>query len=216
METESKSVFGNSPPPRAEDVLFGGNSADWKLNACIEHYGEVNHAYKAGFRKAALQLTEKVCKEPVYQDYMIYPIAFLYRHHIELMLKDIFRLAVDLLEVSISGRQEKNLGRHDLAKLWSMIRPLLDPACQKAGESPLPASDLDGIDAYMRQLNEHDPNGESFRYSRSRDDTRTLGSDVVHINIRSFAFAMEKLSDYFDGLENWLAMLVDGRSEAGM
>lgn len=214
MTDATESVFGNSPPPRATDVLFGPNEKDWHLNACIQHWGEVNHAYKVGFRTAALQLTEQMCEQPINQDSIIYPIVYLYRHHVELMLKDIFRLAADLLEVSISGGQEKHLGRHDLAQLWSMVRPMLDPICEKEGGKPLPVADLEGIDAYMGQLNAHDPKGESFRYARSRDATRTLGSDLVHINIRSFATEMEKLADYLDGLENWLGMLVDGRNEA--
>ena len=67
----------------------------------------------------------------------------------------------------------------------------------------MPVEDLDGIEAYMRQLNERDPRGESFRYARSRDATRTLGADLVHISIRWFAIHMEKLADYLDGLENW-------------
>jgi len=86
--------------------------------------------------------------------------------------------------------------------------------CKMAGEDPLPTADLEGIDAYMRQLNEHDPRGESFRYARSRDETRSLNADLVHINIRSFAIQMEKLADYLQGLEHWLGMLVDGRNEA--
>jgi hypothetical protein len=214
VPNDDESVFGSSQPPRATDILFGASSEDWPLNACIQHWGEVNYAYKAGFRRAALQLTERMCEQPVDQDSVVYPIVYLYRHHIELMLKDIFRLATDLLEISISGNQEKHLGRHDLAKLWGMIRPMLDPVCTLAGADSLPSADLDGIDAYMRQLNVHDPKGESFRYARSHDKTRTLAADLVHINIRSFAIHMEKLADYLDGLENWLAMLVDGRNES--
>ncbi|CDZ68320.1 Hypothetical protein NGAL_HAMBI2605_66110 [Neorhizobium galegae bv. orientalis] len=213
MTDGAESVFGFSSPPRADDVLFGSNSRDWHLNACIQHWGEVDYAYKAGFRKAALQLTQKMCEQPIDQDSVVYPIVYLYRHHVELMLKDIFRLVADLLDVSISGGQEKHLGRHDLAQLWSMIQPMLDAVCEMAGEDPLPAADLDGIDGYMRQLNNHDPRGESFRYARSRDATRTLRADLVHINIRSFAIQMEKLADYLGGLENWLRMLVDGRNE---
>lgn len=214
MNDPTETIFNTSPPPRAADVLFGTSTEDWPLNACIQHWGEVDHAYKAGFRRAAFQLAERMCDRPHNQDSVVYPIVYLYRHHVELMLKDIFRLAVELLNLPISGGQEKHLRRHDLGQLWSMIRPMLNPVCDLAGVDRLPAADLAGIDAYMRQLNERDPRGESFRYARSRDATRTLGTDLVHINIRWFAIHMEKLADYLDGLENWLGMLVDGRNEA--
>ncbi|CUX70554.1 MULTISPECIES: hypothetical protein [Agrobacterium] len=214
MTDEAGSIFNSSPPPHVDDILFGPNSEDWHLNACITHWGEVDYAYKAGFRRAALQLTTQMCEQPIDQDSVVYPIVYLYRHHVELVLKDIFRLAADLCEVPLSGSQKDHLGRHDLGKLWSLIRPLLDPACRIGGESCLPVADLDGIDAYMRQVNDHDPRGESFRYARSRDSTRTLSPELVHINIRSFAIHMEKLADYLGGLENWLGMLVDSRNEA--
>ncbi|USJ28606.1 hypothetical protein [Ensifer adhaerens] len=214
MKDATESVFNASPPPRATDVLFGSSIEDWPLNACIQHWGEVDHAYKAGFRRAAYQLAAQTCERPHHQDSVVYPIVYLYRHHVELMLKDIFRLAANLLDAPISGSQEKRLGQHDLARLWSLIRPMLAPICDLAGAEHLPAEDLDGIDAYMRQLNERDPRGESFRYARSRDATRTLGADLVHINIRWFAIYMEKLADYLDGLEDWLGMLVDGRDTA--
>jgi len=214
MSEDLQSIFTSTPPPRVGDILFGPNKDDWSLNACIQHWGEVDYAYKAGFRRAAFQLVEKMCEQPINQDLIVYPVVYLYRHHIELVLKDVFRLAANLLDVSISGSQIKHLGRHDLAQLWIMIRPMLDPVCKMAGEDPLPTADLEGIDAYMRQLNEHDPRGESFRYARSRDETRSLNADLVHINIRSFAIQMEKLADYLQGLEHWLGMLVDGRNEA--
>jgi hypothetical protein len=212
MIDECKSIFGKSSPPRASDVLFGASQEGWRLNACIEHWGDVEHAYKAGFREASSQLVEHMCKEPSNQDYLVYPIVYLYRHHIEMVLKDIFRLSVDLLEKPMSNRQEKKLKAHNLSQLWDMIRPNLAPICDLAGEAALPLEDLNGIDAYMNQLNAHDPGGQSFRYARQQDMTRTLDVDLVHINIRSFAIHMEKLADYLDGLEGWLQILADGRN----
>lgn len=104
-----ESIFGLSPPPRKSDVLFDPNSEDWPLNAGIQHWGNVDYAYKAGFRKAALQLTERMCNQPIDQDTIVYPIAYLYRHHVELMLKDIFHLTIELLEVPVSSKQKNTL-----------------------------------------------------------------------------------------------------------
>ncbi|MFT6168655.1 MAG: hypothetical protein ACJAR9_000767 [Celeribacter sp.] len=207
MNDEANSIFGLSPPPRASDVLFGGNPQDWRLNACIEHWGNVEYAYKAGFRKGAFQLAERMCTEPNDQDLLVYPIAYLYRHHIEMVLKSIFHLSLEVLDEEISGRQKKKLVLHDLTRLWGMIKPKLSAICTLANEAPLPKEDLEGIEAYMHQLNAQDPNGESFRYARQNDSKRTLNEDLMRINIRSFAINMEKLANYLEGLENWLAAL---------
>lgn len=214
MEDGNSSVFGGLPPPRASDILFGGERTDWQLNACISHWHETGYAYKAGFRKAAFDLTSKVCHQPVDQDLIVYPIAYLYRHHIELVLKEIIRLALDLEEKSPTPAQEKKLGGHDLLSLWSMARPMLGPVCEIAGSDPLPSEDLQGIDSYMNQINAHDPRGESFRYARTRDAKRTLGPTLKLINIRTFATGMEKLADYLEGIEKWFGHLVDTRNNA--
>lgn len=214
MISETKSIFGRTPPPRASDVLFGANNEDWRLNACIEHWGDVDHAYKAGFREAAFQLADRMCNQPSSQDYLVYPILYLYRHHIEMVLKDIVRLSGDLLDQPQSKTRKENLKKHDLAKLWRMIRSNLNPISDLAGERHLPTDDLDGICSYMKQLNAHDPAGICFRYARQHDTTRTLDADLIHINIRSFAIHMEKLADYLDGIEGWFKTLVDGRTDS--
>ncbi|MER9474358.1 hypothetical protein [Mesorhizobium sp. M0520] len=214
MGDADESVFGGLPPPRASDVLFGGEQKDWQLNACISHWHETGHAYKVGFRKAAFELTSKVCEQPVDQDNIVYPIVYLYRHHIELVLKDVVRMALDLQRKSTTPAQEKRLGGHDLLSLWAMARPMLETVCELVGSDPLPSEDLHGVDSYMSQINAHDPRGESFRYARTRDAKRTLGPALKLINIRTFATGMEKLADYLEGIENWFAQLIDARNEA--
>lgn len=225
MTNTEKSVFGNSPPPRATDVLFGPNKKDWHLNACIQHWGEVNHAYKLGFRTAALQLVGSICEEPVDQDLMIYPIVYLYRHHIELSLKDIYRYGAGLLGRDIPADDEKVLGSHDLLRLWDIVNPLLEPICALAGENQLPSDDIQGISSYIRQISKHDPDGARFRYSTIKrkkpnapkgtfEHRRSLEDEkLILVNIRQFAIHLEKLGDYLDGLGRWISDMYDMKNE---
>jgi hypothetical protein len=215
---EIHSVFGRSPPPRADDVLFGGNRGDWKLNACISHWGEVGYPYKSGFRKAALKLAEEVCARPIDQDLMIYPIVYLYRHHVELVLKDIFRHGAALLDHVPTAEEEKALGRHDLIPLWDMVRPQLSPICNLEGEAELPAEDIEGVTSYVQQIWQRDPDGQRFRYATIKqkkpnapkgtiEHRRSLDEDLTLVNIRLFAIHLEKLANYLDGLESWFGDL---------
>ncbi|QND46965.1 hypothetical protein HB780_14595 [Rhizobium lusitanum] len=212
----TESIFGKSAPPRATDILFGGDREDWQSNACISHWGEFGHAYKSGFRKAALQLAVEVCNSSSDQDLLIYPIVYLYRHHIELVLKDIFRSASMLLGHGVTAKDENDLGKHDLTSLWDMVRPLLKPVCDIHGVDGLPDEDFDAIASYIAQIHDHDPDGQRFRYATVKrkkanapkgaiEHRRSLGPDLKLINIRVFATNLEKLADYLDGLEIWLA-----------
>jgi hypothetical protein len=201
MSDESESVIGSLSPPRTSDVLFGPGE-DYEANACISHWIEVDYVYTAGFRRAGLRLAEHACQTGSDQDFLIYPIVYLYRHHVELVLKAIAGTAVALLARELTEADHRSLAGHDLSRLWDTTRPLLNPVCALVPNPPFPEHDLQGIDSYIRQLHEHDPDGQRFRYATTKPKrsgrTRvtpgmpSLGPDLKLVNIRVFAAAMER------------------------
>jgi hypothetical protein len=207
------SVVGLSPPPRKENVIFQAGE-DWQTNACIAHWHNVEMAYSDGFRRAALQLAEQVCESARGQDVLIYPLVYLYRHHVELVLKSIIELASDLLDRELLQRELKTLGRHNLVELWAVARTLLDPVCELVGNPPFPPEDLEGINSYIHQIHEHDPDGQRFRYAtRSRARDPSLSPELKLVNVRIFANAMEQLADYLEAVKSWFGHLREQRDE---
>jgi hypothetical protein len=220
MSGESESVIGSLPSPRAADVLFGP-SEDFEVNACISHWIEVDYVYTSGFRRAGLRLAQHVCETGSDQDFLIYPIVYLYRHHVELVLKAIIRCASRLLDRELSQQDLKTLGRHSLAELWQAARPLLNPVCELVPNPPFPAADLEGVDSYIHQIHEHDPDGQRFRYAtakvkeagRPSVTTPSLSPNLKLVNIRVLAVAMERLADYLENIECWSGDLEDAKAE---
>ena len=217
MDKEDESVVGALPPPRKSDVLFGPGT-DWQANACVNCFDPAI-AYQDGYRRAALQLAEHVCEAGRGQDFLVYPIVYLYRHHIELTLKSIINTAAFVIDYTLTEKDLDTLGRHDLAKLWNLARPMLNPACGLGGSPELPLDDLEGIESYIDQLHQHDPDGQRFRYSTTKvkghkaKKLSSLPAELKHINIRNFAVGMEKLSDYLDALDMWIGDLIDAKLE---
>lgn len=214
MVDEDNAGPGMPPSPHKTDVLFGPGE-DWPANACV-NYGSPGAAYRTGFRRAALALAEQVCETGRSQDLLVYPIVYLYRHHMELALKSIIDLACVVLDHELTDEEFKKLGRHDLADLWNLAKPLLSKVV--CDETPLPPDDLEGIDSYIRQLHEHDPDGQRFRYAmvkakRAQAERRSLSPELRHINIRNFAIALEKLADYLDAIETDLNQRADYKAE---
>lgn len=71
--------------PQRGDRLFRGDLRDWINNACLNVMGNGDaYAYKAGYRRGAEVLIDYVCQNGRDQDFLVYPIIFLYRHHVEL------------------------------------------------------------------------------------------------------------------------------------
>ena len=69
---------------------------DWKNNACLRDGDE--YAYREGYRRGAQLLVQAVGESARDQDFLVYPIVFLYRHHIELVLKRVIKQAPYLIE----------------------------------------------------------------------------------------------------------------------
>ena len=76
------------PAPRKEDVVVRDDLPDWQSNACLNYMGsDDRYAYSEGYLRAARYLIEWILATASDQDILVYPIIFLYRHHIELVLK---------------------------------------------------------------------------------------------------------------------------------
>ena len=121
-------MFGAGPSPKKEDVLFGPGE-DWHANACISHW-DAPWAYSNGFRRAGQQLAMHVCETGTDQDVLIYPIVYLYRHHVELVLKSVIKSASSLLNRELSEQDLKTLGRHSChAAANREIRAVRDHHC---------------------------------------------------------------------------------------
>jgi hypothetical protein len=163
-------------------------------------------------------LVTQACETASGQDMLIYPIVYLYRHHVELVLKAIIRTAFRLLDRTLSESDLKTLGRHGLAELWQTARPLLNPVCDRAGNTPFPDDDLLGIDSYIGQIHTHDPDGQRFRYATTKAKgiakagfVHSLRPGLTLVNIRAFAAAMEKLADYLESIGDWFGDLEDAK-----
>ena len=72
-------------------------SEDSNNNACINFRLDPHSTYALGYKEAAQFLARNAANVSS-QDFFVYPIAFLYRHHLELQLKWIIKLGCDFLD----------------------------------------------------------------------------------------------------------------------
>jgi hypothetical protein len=213
------SVFGSAPPPDKDDVLLRSDR-EWDANACVGST-VADWVYFTGFRRAAQLLAEHVSDTGNDQSFLVYPIVYLYRHHIELVLKNILVSASGLLDRALTQDDRQTLGRHGLLELWQATRPLLNPVCDRADNPPFPLAELEGIDSYIRQIHEQDPNGQRFRYATMKTKgpsqpgakVPSPRAGLIPINVKIFAQSMEKLIYYLEGVEWWFSDLQDAHAE---
>lgn len=200
--------------PKKGDRLFRGDLRDWINNACLNVMGNGDaYAYMAGYRRAAEILVDYVCQNGRDQDFLVYPIIFLYRHHAELMLKRIIRRVPYVIDARLTAAQKQHLVKHRLDLLWGDLRAMLPAVCKAAGWDEIDGAHIEGIDDYIHQLSKLDADSFSFRYSHSKKGQSSLPRDLKNINLRHFGDLMARLADYLYGMDEAVSWLIETKAE---
>jgi hypothetical protein len=198
-------------PPRKSEKLFRGDLRDWKNNACLRQGDD--YAYREGYLRGAQVLVRSVGEEERDQDFLVYPIVFLYRHYIELVLKEVIKRAPYLLDRELTATEKNHLGEHRLDHLWDDFKPVSVAITKVAGWNDVPVEDIEGIDNYVRQISEIDPQSYGLRYAHSKKGTPSLPKGLTHINLRHFGELMDRLARYLSGIDMSMSVIEDTKHE---
>jgi hypothetical protein len=176
------------------EPLFKSDT-DWHNNACLNFSHSASIGYTEGYKRAANILVAYINETARDQDFLVFPIVFLYRHHLELLLKNIIDSGAGLLDAQPG--YPKN---HKLHILWPLAKELIRKIEPGVGPD---AFDL--IDHVVNELSKVDPGSMSFRYDR---DTRGGKSvpQIRHVNLRHFV----------DGVETGIRYYLECKYESGL
>lgn len=148
-------------------------------------YVEINRAlpmeaftpYAHGYLEAAITLGEAAMRRP--SDLAFYPLLHLFRHGVELSLKQLSFHAA-----KYSGEAPPTKLDHRIADLWSDLKPKLDAWIRSrvsggAGEPPPESTEMDDIIADLVKV---EPDGFPSRYPTTKQ-----GADI-HPKLRTVDF----------------------------
>jgi hypothetical protein len=183
--------------------------------------GDPADACAFGYRRAAQVLVEYTYPRGD-EVFLFYPIMFLYRHHVELMLKNLIfafdepcvRRVTGAEELSADNRNKLSKGKtaHSLQRLWDQLRP----AIQALGNGVVPPENIEGVNFYISQLNEIDPGSVNFRYTAAIEETKaklTKAQKRGEADIQTFAEAMERLANHLDGVDSYLGAIIEAHND---
>jgi hypothetical protein len=162
-----------TPPiwPQPGDKLFRPG-----YGRTVAHVRSNYEFYAISYKHAADMLVGSVIENDNPADLMFCPIAHMYRHYLELRLKELLisggRVAYD---------ESKFQSGHDLKRLWSVVRKLIEKA-----QPDWNRCELDAAESCIAELCQLDADSQSFRYPESIDGRPTLqGLDRVDlVNLR--------------------------------
>lgn len=186
-DTEAVNEWEEKYRPRKGDRLFV-SFGDPGTQALLYDWGHSFSLYAEGYKKAADIIVQRIQETGWDQDYLVFPVCFLYRHYLELQLKHLIHLGRQLVE----GRSGFPQG-HNIKKLWAECRPLLEKA--------FPGTEKEYLDPVEDSINEFDSidrSSEEFRYPQDRNGKRTLPR-LKHLNLANLRKVMTRLSGPLDG-----------------
>jgi len=168
--------------------------AHWQANACLNYGLDHWYLYAVGYRTAAEILTEHVCTKHTDQDRLIYPVIFLWRHHLELSVKSIGRNSAALLQ-----REWTAPNGHDLSQLFAESRQLFEECFRRFGEK-LPNKQTEQLRTAFGKFKSTDMKSVVFRYPEDLDGSKHL-EGVSLINFEVVRDYMVELSDALREIE---------------
>jgi hypothetical protein len=175
------------PWPCNDDDLFD-TSGPWTGHAVLDWQRNAVSGRMDGYRRAAEVLVEHVLKHRGDLDYLIFPIANCWRHHVELQLKSLLtalRQFHDEPDGIVRG--------HDVLKLWREVQPRLASAFPDE-----PPSDAVNVGRVIQQLHSADPDGQNFRYHRRTDGSLAL-TGIDRVDVRAWHDALGGVSNFLSG-----------------
>jgi hypothetical protein len=188
--------------PEKGDLLFTSGD-DWWHNACLNYMFDDWELYVIGYKKAADALVEKIKKTQRDQDFLVFPIVFLYRQYLELSLKLLVKLGNELLDENQDFPK-----KHELDKLWKICRSMLVKIEPKVSQH-----DLEAIDEAITQFCTIDPTSQAFRYPVLKGGDKSIPSDVRYINLRQLSDVMEKIANFLDSAATEISVYLDYKHE---
>jgi hypothetical protein len=168
---------------------------DWLTSAQISD-SLIASAFKDAADKIINELRRKSRNHP---DIYFFPIMYLYRHCLELKIKEIIRLGIRLLLIEKDDKAIKTLNGHKLHPLWNLARCVIQSYWNNT-----PKNDIDATGRIIQEFHKIDKSGQLFRYARdtsgkNRHNQMPESIELIHVK------------DIFDAAYNFL----DG-CEAGL
>lgn len=181
--------------PDVPATLFGSDARFPMQNAHVGYVLERQdvYAYREGYRRGAMILAERAHASDEPPELLVWPVAWLWRHYLELALKETIATG-KLLEEESAGWQWPH--GHVLARLWRDARRYVEPH----GDPDAP--ELTNVASIIAEFDALDRDATGFRYTENLDGARSLPNAPEHINVGLMDETMQRIAGFLDAVRS--------------
>jgi hypothetical protein len=182
--------------PGAGDVLFPAAVASDAASPWAAP--QAWHDYTAGYKDAADLLVEHLEQGGWRANKLRFPILFLYRQHLELIVKSLIRQCCARL-----GRTDDFPKHHDLHRLWLVCVGLLHEISPGAS-----ADEVRETGRLFREISTLDPAADAFRFPENKSGGLSP-ANALDVNVGSVREIVEKISFFVECLDTSITVQHD-------
>ena len=176
---------------------------EWQTNATVNRSSDLLDTYTFAYKKAADILVQMAIEDRCMQDFLVYPICFLYRHFIKLELKWIINSGRSLLDEGNGFPQH-----HRIDSLWNEVKIII----QKVFPDEESLIDISLAEHVISEFAKYDSDSFAFRYPCNKDGENPL-KGVSNINIRHLTEYLQRFTKFIVSISEGIAIYLDYKSD---
>ena len=206
---------GNFRWPRKEDDPFPENiftpqSRTW-VNLEWLKWSFNDASFAQAFKEAADKIIKQLSKKGNrrHPDMLFMPIAYLYRHGLELQLKQIIKLGMDLGVVEDNKKLRDTLSCHNLHRLWNCVKKVIDELDSESSST----KDFSSAEQIILGFHFMDMSGQALRYPKSLSEEKPGGDLPKFVELKHLQEVYDGLFNFLTGIECYLKNALDTLSD---
>ena len=186
-----------------DQKIFKPLGSRW--NACLQNYMEFSLLARY-YLESANALIKIAFNDSSKLDVYVYSAVFLYRHSVELWLKELIWMSNCILGNGKTVSKEK----HNLINLWLPLKNNVTSLLPS--NFPLDKKEVQYVEATLGEITKYDPESYAFRYPVNKKMVRTH-SDVNHVNVKVLYERFNQLHEHLGRISYMVDHLYSAQSE---
>lgn len=154
-------------------------------------------AFKEAGDKIINELARK--EDPRHPDVFFMPIAYLYRHSLELQMKQVIRLGIRVEAIENTAKVKEALRRHELYRLWNYVKKVILKFWPETTPEELAATET-----VIRLFHEIDRAGQRFRYTQALSERKSSTSLPRFVDLKRMRQVVAGVFNFLEACESAL------------
>ena len=206
---------GNFRWPRKGDNPFPANvftprSRTWVNLEWLKRSFD-DSSFAQAFKEAGDIIIKQLSKKGnrPYPDMLFMPIAYLYRHSLELQLKQIIKLGTDLGVVEDNKKLRDTLSCHNLQRLWNCVKQAIDELDSESSST----EDFSSAEQIIQRFHSIDISGQALRYPKGLSENKPVANLPRFVELKHLQKVYDGLFNLLTGIECYLMQMQNTLSD---